>query len=415
MARTGSVFLLLSALVGAFASAAFAQPFHDASYRFHSTDKVPPLTANDRIERARYWILRRGLSAGVPPGAYRRAVRQVRRMEAARAARRASAPRVASGFAWHFIGPQPIYHALPSFAGIIPGGASFDATGRISAIAVDPTTPGRIFVGAANGGVWMSTDDGVSFIPITDSLPTQAIGAIALDPVNTVPPTIYVATGEGNGADSYYGMGIFKSTDLGESWSELSPGTFDDATFTKLAIDTTKNPPTLFAAIGPRGASLGRADPKLLVGDTSKYGLWRSTDGGRSWFQYPGTAFGGSSFCAHCPTADIAINPVDPNGIYVGIWSNGLFMSTDGGTSFAQACSDDTICADFMGVDRSSLFAGPSADGAPTLCSGGVKPCGEVYAITGLIAVHPGGYVGLFQSTDGGGTSNEGELRGWQI
>src|SRR5262249_59837991 len=60
---------------------------------------------------------------------------------------------------WKFIGPQPMLNALPNFGGVIVG-ATFNATGRMSAIAADPTTPGRLFVGAANGGGWVRNDRG---------------------------------------------------------------------------------------------------------------------------------------------------------------------------------------------------------------------------------------------------------------
>src|SRR5208337_4976953 len=139
---------------------------------------MPP-AAQQRIERERYWFNRRGLQFGVPKGAYRRAVEQMRSMEAARL--RATVHGALSpsdgAFNWHFIGPEPMTNAAPNFGGIIQGASHFDATGRISAIAADPTTHGRLFVGAANGGVWMSTDDGATFVPIFDSQPTQAIGA----------------------------------------------------------------------------------------------------------------------------------------------------------------------------------------------------------------------------------------------
>jgi hypothetical protein len=98
-----------------------------------------------------------------------------------------------------------------------------NSQGRVSAVAADPTTPGRLFVGAASGGVWMTTDGGNTFKPIFDTQPSLAIGAIALDS-RTNPPTIFVATGEGNGSDSYYGQGIFKSADLGANWTQLAPG-----------------------------------------------------------------------------------------------------------------------------------------------------------------------------------------------
>ena len=99
--------------------------------------------------------------------------------------------------------------------------------------------------GAASGGLWVSTNSGASFTSVFDSQPTQAIGAIALD-TTTSPSTIYVGTGEGNGSiDSLYGSGLFKSTNLGQTWTPVGPtGTFDHASFTSLAIDTSTTPGT---------------------------------------------------------------------------------------------------------------------------------------------------------------------------
>ena len=155
---------------------------------------IAPLL-NDPQSRAEHWFSRRGLQFGMSTGAYGRAVSQMRVMEAAQERRRrGDQPK------WNFIGPEPMLNALSNFGGVIlPIGngdlGKFSSTGRISAIATDPTTPGRLFVGAANGGVWMSTDGGNTFTPIGDALPTQAIGAIVLDTVNSSPPTIYVGTG----------------------------------------------------------------------------------------------------------------------------------------------------------------------------------------------------------------------------
>ncbi len=133
------------------------------------------------------------------------------------------------------------------------------ATGRVTAVAADPQLSDRIFVGTAGGGVWMTTN-GTTFTLISASLPSQAIGAIAIDPVNTTPTTIYVATGEGNNCfDCHYGPGIFKSTDLGNTWTPILPVGYavpgssevlGHPSFTKLAVDTSHNPPYLFASAG---------------------------------------------------------------------------------------------------------------------------------------------------------------------
>jgi hypothetical protein len=251
------------------------------------------LTAEQRIARAEYWANRRGVQFGVPANALASAVSSVQATEAAGLSSELAPSSVS--LSWSFIGPLPIQNVRSNFGGTVFG-PGFDATGRITAIATDPTTTGRLFVGAANGGVWMSTDGGSTFTSIGDNLPspTVAIGALAIDAVNTTPPTLYVATGEGNGGcgDCYYGQGIFKTTDLGAHWTALSSGTFDHVGFSRLAIDTSHNPPHLFAAATASTYSGGRTAPLFSEGDLSKGGLWRSTNGGTSWTQYPASTFG---------------------------------------------------------------------------------------------------------------------------
>jgi len=218
----------------------------------------PVLNPGWRLERDRYQVLRRGLSLGIPSQGYAPAIRTMRRMEA-RARRRpangtAAALGEADGFAWKPIGPQPILDEIGSeFGGNSP---AFSATGRITALAIDPRS-GGLFAGTAGGGVWRSADGGASFVPIFDSQPTQAIGALAIDPT-TSPSTIYAGTGEGNeSADSYYGQGIFKSTDLGATWTPVGGTIFNGMGIAALAVDTSHAPPHLFAAL-TNAVSAGR-------------------------------------------------------------------------------------------------------------------------------------------------------------
>jgi photosystem II stability/assembly factor-like uncharacterized protein len=375
-----------------------------------------PLLSDQRLARAEYWLSRRGLQFGVPPGAYNAAVTEMHVMEASQEDVTTSSvfgSRVSP--TWNFIGPQPMLNALANFGGVIlPIGngdlGKFSATGRIIAIATDPTTPGRLFVGAANGGVWMSTDGGSTFTPIGDALPTQAIGAIVLDPVNTSPPTLYVATGEAhNTNDSYYGQGIFRSDDLGATWMPLSPGTFDRAAFAQLAIDTSQNPPILFAATGS-GVSGGRANPPFVASDRTKNGLWKSTDGGNSWTQYAAATFrcglSPDPSTTPCPATDVRFDPQNPSDVYVAIRFANVFISHDGGTTFTAACfTNDTPCSfpsALNQMDRQSLAVGPPTPDAPLACAGGTRPCGTLYAMLG--ALDAGEYVGFFTSIDGGAT-----------
>src|SRR5208282_4574731 len=163
--------------------------------------------------------------------------------------------------------------------------ATYSAAGRVTSIAFDPQSS-NLFVGTANGGVWRSADLGATFQPLApmvapSSVGTEAIGAIAID-TSTTPSTLYVATGEANNsADSYYGQGLFKSTNLGITWKPLGVGLFSHAAFSRLAIvPNPPGPPTIFAAAG-LGFSAGRGDPDFQenTGLTTN-GLFRSTNGG---------------------------------------------------------------------------------------------------------------------------------------
>ena len=250
-------------------------------------------------------------------------------------------PEVSPSLTWQFLGPQPMLNQLPDFGGAILGPPLANATGRLTALALDPRVAGRIFVGAAGGGMWVSGDGGNTFASIFSTLPTMAIGAIALDPT-TNPTTIYVGTGEGNGSlDSYYGRGLFRSSDVGLSWTQLAPGTFDapgnfdGSSFTSLAIDASKNPPMLFAGITDAGPS-SRSDAFLSTSNTANNGLWRSTDGGASWMQYLASTFGG---CMQrkgpCQADDIKIDPVNPQNVYAAIDGWNVYRSTDEGDTWS--------------------------------------------------------------------------------
>ncbi len=149
-------------------------------------------TSGESSARDEYWARRRGLQFGLPRSAYRAATAQMSRMEADFATRirsRAFAGAPATDFSWDFLGPFPMLANLPNFGGVLFTHAPMaNSQGRVSAVAADPTTPGRLFVGAASGGVWMTTDGGNTFKPIFDTQPSLAIGAIALDPRTTIHP-----------------------------------------------------------------------------------------------------------------------------------------------------------------------------------------------------------------------------------
>jgi photosystem II stability/assembly factor-like uncharacterized protein len=143
-------------------------------------------------------------------------------------------------------------------------------SGRIAAIAARAEKDGKtpILVGAATGGVWKSSDGGTTFRPIFDKEPAQSIGAIALDPNH--PDTYWVGTGESWMRNSVsVGAGIFKTTDGGETWSDM--GLPNSEHISKIIVDPADSN-TVYACV-----------PGKLWSDSADRGLYKTTDGGRSW------------------------------------------------------------------------------------------------------------------------------------
>ena len=172
---------------------------------------------------------------------------------------------------------------------------------RVVTGAFDPANPNIIYIGPANGGVWKSTDGGVTWAPLTDDQESMAMGSIAIDPTNT--NIIYAGTGEAtySGA-SYYGRGLLKSTDGGNSWIHITNGLPNSTYFSRLKI-RPGHPNELIAALGNNG-------------------LYRSTDSGISWSQIFGNGF-----------QDVVFTPTGDTVFALG-GAAGLKRSTDGGASF---------------------------------------------------------------------------------
>ncbi|MDQ3618607.1 MAG: hypothetical protein M3391_00570 [Actinomycetota bacterium] len=154
---------------------------------------------------------------------------------------------------WRSCGPWTVTN------GQTYGATRINASGRVSALAVDPANPAHVLAGAANGGVWESFNRGASWAPRTDYQPTLTVGALAFDP--TASSTVYCGTGEGDWW-SYLGVGVLRSTNGGATWSTICTTPFVGDGFYSLVVDPA-NRLRLYA--GTRG------------------GLWVSIDGGVTW------------------------------------------------------------------------------------------------------------------------------------
>ncbi len=198
--------------------------------------------------------------------------------------------------------------------------------GRVNSVAVHPTDGHTLWIGAADGGIWKSTNRGESWRPVMDDQNSIALGAIAVATSN--PNILYAGTGEQtSNVDAYAGAGIMKSTDGGESWSAI--GLTNVGAFSRIAVDPTD-------------------DKIVLAGGTKNNGgLYRSTDGGKTWTRTMSTNI-----------SDISVNPKNPREVWVGTWSTGIFHSTDGGVTFAA--SSKGLGQDGTTVNRVSVQCAPS-------------------------------------------------------
>ncbi len=142
-------------------------------------------------------------------------------------------------------------------------------SGRVAALdAVHEGQRLTVYVGAASGGVWKSVNGGTTFKPVFDKQPVQSIGAVTVDPTN--PKVIWVGTGETWARNSVsIGDGIYKSTDGGDNWTNL--GLKESERIAKILVDPT-DPNTVYAAVTGK-----------LWNDSDERGLYKTTDGGKSW------------------------------------------------------------------------------------------------------------------------------------
>jgi len=140
--------------------------------------------------------------------------------------------------------------------------------GRIDDVAVDERNPTTIYVGAASGGVWKTTNHGTTWTPLFDRQGVASIGDIALTP--SQPDLVWVGTGEPNNRQSSsFGDGVYKSTDGGRTWAHM--GLRDTQHIGRVIIDPV-DPDTVYVA------ALGR-----LWGPNTERGVFKTTDGGRTW------------------------------------------------------------------------------------------------------------------------------------
>jgi len=188
-------------------------------------------------------------------------------------------------------------------------------SGRIVDIAVNPVNHSEFYIAVGSGGVWKTTNRGISFDPIFEGESRYSIGCITIDPNN--PYTVWVGSGENNSQRSVaYGDGIYKSLDAGKSWKNM--GLKNSEHIGKIVIDPRNSNVIYVAAQGPLWAPGGDR------------GLYKSTDGGETWEQ-------SLKVSEHTGVSDIAIDPRNPDVIYCSSYQRERHVYTmiDGGPEAA--------------------------------------------------------------------------------
>ncbi len=198
--------------------------------------------------------------------------------------------------------------------------------GRIDDIAVVESNTSIIYLATASGGLWKTVNHGTTWEPIFDHESHSSIGDVTSAPSN--PDIVWVGTGEANNRQSSsWGNGVYKSTDGGKTWTNM--GLKDTHHIGRIVIHP-QNPDIVYVAAGGR-----------LWGANKERGLYKTTDGGKTWintkFINEDTGF-----------TDVAIETEDPNNLYAAAYQrrrtssgflgggphSGLYKSTDGGKTW---------------------------------------------------------------------------------
>ena len=219
-----------------------------------------------------------------------------------------------AGVQWQYLGPTNI-------------------SGRATDIAVaDRGSSRRIYAGYATSGVWQTDDNGATWTSIFDGYASTSIGDLAVAPSN--PDVVWVGTGESNiFRASMAGVGIYKSTDGGRAFAHM--GLSDTQTIARVIVHPS-SPDTVFVAASGHEWT-----------DNEERGVFKTTDGGRSWkkvfYRSPRTG-----------AIDLVMDPADPNTLYASMWQRvrrkwsdprvepgynegGIWKTIDGGNSWAEA------------------------------------------------------------------------------
>ncbi len=195
--------------------------------------------------------------------------------------------------------------------------------GRVKSILIHPTDPNILYIGAAAGGVWKSTNAGGTWIPIMDDANGIATGSLCFHPEN--PDIIYVGTGEQvQNANTYLGAGLLRSTDAGVTWSTV--GLTDVGSFSRVYVHPANPSIIMVSCMNTNG------------------GVYRSEDGGSTWSR----KLSGQVY-------DMSINPSNPNEWFVSLPDSGIYYTQDAGATWQQRINGISGSIGRISIQQSSM------------------------------------------------------------
>jgi photosystem II stability/assembly factor-like uncharacterized protein len=215
---------------------------------------------------------------------------------------------------WQYIGPTNISGRCTDVEAVSPHGRNY-----------------TIWVGSATGGVWKSVNEGTTFIPVFEGMPTASIGDIAIDPND--PNVVWVGTGEANiFRSSNAGCGVFRTTDAGKTWTLM--GLENTFTIGRIRVNPGNSNIVYVAATGHEWTS------------NDERGVFKTSDGGKTWDRILYVDQNTGAY-------DLVLDPRDPDVIYCTTWertrlkwndprtyesskNSGIWKSTDGGKKWQQ-------------------------------------------------------------------------------
>ncbi|HET7815198.1 MAG TPA: hypothetical protein VFL13_12585, partial [Candidatus Baltobacteraceae bacterium] len=250
--------------------------------------------------------------------------------------------------------------------------------GRVVAVSGVEQQPNVFYMGAVDGGIWKSTDYGIRWTNISDGQlapGANSIGAIAVAPSN--PNVIYAGTGEGDPRGTMItGEGVYRSSDAGKTWQYA--GLKDTHTTTAIAIDPRNSNVAYVSTLGH------------VFKDNEERGIYKTSDGGKTWTKvlYVDASTGGN---------DVKIDWRNPNVVYAAMWQmyrrpwqlssggpgSGLYKSTDAGAHWTKISSNPGFAQGTLG--KMGVAVSPADSN-------------RVYAV---VQAHEGG---VFRSDNGGAT-----------